>query len=226
MTRVDRVFEYPTIADDFFGLLRAWYEEAGYGDSDSELWAKLRLVVVHSTEVYIPLNVNQSPFNVGLSIELSEFSAEQVADLARRHGLNLQINMVERLMNIVGGHPYLVRVALYHIAQEVTLFNRRFSGSAKEQKDLEESLDELLELAPTEAGIYGDHLRRHLWNLQEHQELAAAFSGVVAANEPVELESVLAFKLHSLGLVQLRGNEVTVRFELYRQYFGDRLKCI
>lgn len=158
MTRVDRVFEYPTIADDFFGLLRAWYEEAEYGDSDSELWAKLRLVVVHSTEVYIPLNVNQSPFNVGLSIELSEFSAEQVADLARRHGLNLQINMVERLMNIVGGHPYLVRVALYHIAQEVTLFNRRFSGSAKEQKDLEESLDELLELAPTEAGIYQKEL--------------------------------------------------------------------
>ncbi|TAF01395.1 MAG: hypothetical protein EAZ79_00100 [Oscillatoriales cyanobacterium] len=37
---------------------------------------------------------------------------------------------------------------------------------------------------------------------------------------------MLAFKLHSLGLVQLRGNEVTVRFELYRQYFGDRLKCI
>jgi len=115
VTRVDRVFQYPTIADDFLGLLRAWYEEAGYGDS--ELWAKLRLVVVHSTEVYIPLNVNQSPFNVGLPIELSEFSAEQVADLARRHGLNWQINMVERLMNIVGGHPYLVRVALYHIAQ-------------------------------------------------------------------------------------------------------------
>ena len=69
-------------------------------------------------------------------------------------------------------------------------------------------------------------MRRHLWNLQEHQELAAAFSRVIAANEPVELESVLAFKLHSLGLVQLRGNEVTVRFELYRQYFGDRLKCI
>jgi hypothetical protein len=65
-----------------------------------------------------------------------------------------------------------------------------------------------------------------LWNLQEHPELGAAFSKVVTANEPVELESVLAFKLHSLGLVQLRGNEVTVRFELYRQYFSDRLKSI
>lgn len=226
LDEVDRVFQYPKIADDFFGLLRAWYEEAGYGDSDSELWAKLRLVVVHSTEVYIPLNVNQSPFNVGLPIELSEFSAEQVADLAMRHGLNWQRDLVDKLMKIVGGHPYLVRVALYHIAREIAAHFQTVSGLAQADKDLERSLDELLELAPTEAGVYGDHLRRHLWNLQEHPELGAAFSMVVTANEPVELESVLAFKLHSLGLVQLRGNEVTVRFELYRQYFSDRLKSI
>jgi hypothetical protein len=238
LDEVDRVFQHPKIADDFFGLLRAWYEEAGYGDSDSELWAKLRLVVVHSTEVYIPLNVNQSPFNVGLPIELSEFSAEQVADLARRHGLNWQMNAVERLveklMKIVGGHPYLVRVALYHIARQIadkdslrdSFAARGISDSVPEPQDLDRSLDELLELAPTEAGIYGDHLRRHLWHLQEHPELGAAFSMVLAANEPVELESLLAFKLHSLGLVQLRGNEVTARFELYRQYFSDRLKYI
>ncbi|MCU0545442.1 MAG: AAA-like domain-containing protein [Oscillatoriaceae cyanobacterium Prado104] len=226
LDEVDRVFQYPKIADDFFGLLRAWYEEAGYGDSDSELWAKLRLVVVHSTEVYIPLNVNQSPFNVGLPIELSEFSAEQVADLARRHGLNWQMNTVEKLMNIVGGHPYLVRVALYHIARKIAGGDRGFSGCVPAPQDVSGSLDELLELAPTEEGIYGDHLRRHLWHLQEHPELGEAFSTILAANEPVELESVLAFKLHSLGLVQLRGNEVTARFELYRQYFSERLKYI
>ena len=205
LDEVDRVFQYPNIADDFFGLLRAWYEEAGYSDSDSFLWEKLRLVVVHSTEVYIPLNVNQSPFNVGLPIELSEFNQQQVYDLVQRHSLNWQASQVDKLMSIVGGHPYLVRVALYHIAQQQL------------------TLDELLKIAPTEAGIYGDHLRRHLWNLQEHPELGTAFAKVVTASEPVELESVLAFKLHSLGLVQLRGNEVTPRFELYRQYFSERL---
>jgi len=34
---------------------------------------------------------------------------------------------------------------------------------------------------------------------------------------------VLAFKLHSLGLVHLQGNYVTPRFNLYRQYFYERL---
>jgi serine/threonine-protein kinase len=47
LDEVDRVFQYPVIADDFFGLLRAWYEEARHGDQGSELWEKLRLVVVH-----------------------------------------------------------------------------------------------------------------------------------------------------------------------------------
>jgi serine/threonine-protein kinase len=108
-------------------------------------------------------------------------------------------------MKMVGGHPYLVRVALYHLAQQQL------------------TLAQLVAIAATEAGIYGDHLRRHLWNLQQHPELAAAFSKVVKTSEPVELESVLAFKLHSLGLVQLQRNEVTPRFELYRQYFRDRL---
>jgi hypothetical protein len=108
-------------------------------------------------------------------------------------------------MKIVGGHPYLIRVALYYIAQQQL------------------TLEQLLEIAPTEAGIYGDHLRRHLWSFQQHPDLAAAFAKVVAVDTGVELPSTQAFKLHSMGLVQLRGNHVTPRFELYRQYFRDRL---
>ena len=205
LDEVDRIFQYPKIADDFFGLLRAWYEEAGYGDGDSGLWEKLRLVVVHSTEVYIPLDVNQSPFNVGLPIELSEFNPEQVHWLTERHKLNWEMAEVEQLRSIVGGHPYLVRLALYYLAQQQI------------------TLTQLAETAPTEAGIYGDHLRRHLWNLKQHGELASAFSRVVHSDSPVEVDSVLAFKLHSLGLVNLQGNEVSPRFELYRQYFSERL---
>ncbi len=205
LDEVDRIFQYPKIADDFFGLLRAWYEEAGYGDGDSGLWEKLRLVVVHSTEVYIPLDVNQSPFNVGLPIELSEFNSTQVFNLAQRHGLPWEMAEVNLLQAIVGGHPYLIRLALYHLAQHHL------------------TLEQLRAIAPTEAGIYGDHLRRHLWNLKQHPELGNAFSRVVSSDSPVEVESVLAFKLHSLGLVNLQGNEVSPRFDLYRQYFRERL---
>lgn len=201
LDEVDRVFQFLPLADDFFALLRAFHEEA----KSSEVWKKLRLVVVHSTEVYIPLNINQSPFNVGLPVELPEFLQGQVQDLAHRHGLNLTQNQVEQLMTWVGGHPYLVRVALYHIARQ------------------EMMLEKLIQLAPTETSPYKDHLRRHLLVLKQQPELAAAFKTVVTATHPVRLEYSLLFKLYSMGLVRLQGNEVTPLCELYRQYFGERL---
>ena len=202
LDEVDLVFQHDEIASNFFGLLRAWHEKG----KNRDRWKKLRLVVVHSTEVYIPLNMNQSPFNVGLPIELKEFDADQVLDLALRHGLVWDSSQVEQLMAMVGGHPYLVREALYHITHQ----------------DL--TLEQLLATASTEAGLYGDHLRRHWWNLSQHPGLAEAIKKVVVAKDPVRLEPVPAFQLHSMGLVYLQGNDVTPRCDLYRQYFCDRLR--
>lgn len=121
LDNLDRVFTHPEIASDFFGLLRAWYEKGKYGDRSSNIWHQLRLVVVHSTEVYIPLNINQSPFNLGLSVEIPDFTSAQVQDLALRHGLNLPLLDVEKLIHCVGGNPHLIRLALYHIwAQDIS----------------------------------------------------------------------------------------------------------
>lgn len=205
LDEVDRVFTYPEIANDFFGLLRAWYEKAKYGDRDSITWEKLRLIVIHSTEVYIPMNLNQSPFNVGLSVELPEFTQPQVQDLAQRYQLHWTSTQIEKLMQLVGGHPYLVRIAMYHVTHQAI------------------TLDQLLEQSTSELGIYSDHLRRHLWNLSQHPELAIAFRDVVRANTPVPLKPILAFKLHSMGLVAIAGNYVEPRCDLYRQYFCNRL---
>jgi len=205
LDEVDRVFPHRQVADDFFALLRSWYESARYGDFSSELWEKLRLVVVHSTEVYVPLDINQSPFNVGKNVELREFNLAQVQDLARRYGLNWTDSQIEPLMSLVGGHPYLLRKALYHLRRQ----------------DL--TLEELLQQAPTEAGIYSDHLRRHLLNLQHYPKLGMALRRVVSKNSSVELESELRYKLDSMGLVKLQGNEVMPRCDLYRHYFQAHL---
>ena len=63
------------IADDFCRLLRGWYDMARRGSRIGAIWQKLRLVVVHSTEVYSSLDINSSPLaGIGLEIELPEFS--------------------------------------------------------------------------------------------------------------------------------------------------------
>jgi|GEM_PF-372593 len=201
LDEIDQIFQYSDMAIDFFGMLRAWHEKG----KNEELWQKLRLVIVHSKEVYIPMNINQSPFNVGLPIDLPELTQKQVQSLVGRHGLNWSQMEVEQLMEMVGGHPYLVRQALYQIARERM------------------TLPEFLELAPTESGPFADHLRRHLYNIQENPDLLSAIKQVITANNPVKIGTEASFKLRSMGLVKMEGNAVMILCGLYRQYFGDRL---
>ena len=85
------------------------------------------------------------------------------------------------------------------------------------------SLTQLLEEAPTEGGLYGDHLRRHLLNLEDDNELLSAFKQVIPAYRPVQIGSTESFKLHSMGLVKYDGNAVVPLCGLYRQYFQSRL---
>ncbi|NES01555.1 MAG: hypothetical protein F6K22_01095 [Okeania sp. SIO2F4] len=59
--------------------------------------------------------------------------------------------------------------------------------------------------------------------LEGNPELKAAFKKVVMVRESVNIDYILTYKLDSLGLVKLVGNDVVPRCELYRQYFYERL---
>ena len=201
LDEVDQVFEHPQIATDFFGMLRVWHEEG----KTNPIWRKLNLVIVHSKEVYVPLSINRSPFNVGLPIELRELNTDEIETLISRHQMSLTPHQKQQLVELVGGHPYLLRAALYQLAR----------GRI--------SLTQLMEEAPTEGGLYSDHLRRHLLNLEADSELLSAFKQVIPSYQPVQIGSTEAFKLHSMGLVKYDGNAVVPLCGLYRQYFQSRL---
>ncbi|MGF1937843.1 MAG: AAA-like domain-containing protein [Nostoc sp. ChiQUE02] len=202
LNEVDRFFEYPEIAQEFFGLLRSWYEEAR---QDTNL-QKLRLVVVYSTEVYVSLDINRSPFNIGLPIHLPEFTVHQVEYLAQRHGLNWDSNNeVTQLMSLVGGHPALIRIALYYLCCQGI------------------SLEELIQDAIANGGIYRYHLWRHWAILQENPSLVKAYVEVVAAKQTISLNPIYAHKLESLGLIAYEGDRILPRCELYRAYFKKQL---
>lgn len=202
LNEVNLLFEHPKIANEFLPMLRYWHEKA----QQIDIFDQLRLVVVHSTEIYIKLKINQSPFNVGLQIRLPQFNLEQIQNLANRHGLNWQDgNEAEQLMKMVGGHPYLVRVALYFLCQEQI------------------SLEHLLLEAPTQTGIYSDHLRT-LWEIiAKEAELLRAIQQVITAKDSVKLEPISAYKLDSLGLVKLNRNDCIASCELYRIYFSKQI---
>lgn len=198
LDEVNQVFEHSQVAKDFLPLLRSWYEEA----KKMPIWQKLRIIVIHSTEIYVPLQLNQSPFNVGLPIQLEDFNLAEVQQLAQRYGLNWQDGVQGRqLMSMVGGHPALVSLALYHLSrQEITM-------------------SQLLETAPTAMGIYSHHLQRHWATLERQPELAQAIDLVFKATEPVVLDPIIAYKLSSMGVIKQLGDKAIAGCELYRQYF-------
>ncbi len=198
LDELDWLFSQTEVIEDFLGMLRSWHEKGKI----SQQWKQLRLVIAHSTECYIPLDLNQSPFNAGVPVELLEFDAQQVRELVDLHQLKWNQSEIGQLMKMVGGHPYLVRLALYEVS----------SGKM--------TLEQLLKEASTEAGIYSNHLRRQLGILQQVPELAQGLQTVVTSPEPVELDSMQIYKLHSMGLVQRKNNQVIPRCNLYREYFG------
>ena len=206
LDEVNRLFKYPQVAQEFLPLLRFWHEEA----NNVPIWQKLRLIVTHSTEIYISLNINQSPFNVGLSLSLEEFNTSQIEELAKKYGLQqqqfgIQSSQIQSLIEIVGGHPYLINLAFCHL---ITQNN---------------DLDLIIREAATDTGIYRDYLRGHLIALKAHPELAAAYKQVINADSGVQLNSIAAYELESMGLVKLKGNDTTYSCKLYRLYFQERL---
>jgi hypothetical protein len=180
----------------FFALLRAWDSRRAF-DAD---WRKLNLVMVISTHPYLLIDdVNLSPFNVGLTIRLRDFTPAQVADLNGRHGGPLQQNEIPALMRLVGGHPYLVRQAYY------TLVSERLS------------LAELSRAASSPEGPFGKHLLFYLHSLKKNPALLSAFQQLLREQKLPE-ESLLE-RLAAVGLIQQEDGKWTPRCGLYGEFF-------
>jgi serine/threonine protein kinase len=199
MDEVDRLL-HTTFHNDFFGLLRSWHNSAAY----DKQWEKLNLVMVISTEPYLLIaDVNQSPFNIGLKLHLKDFNEDQVRDLNQRHGSPVQDGDFPQLMELLNGHPYLTRKALY------TLVAERLTWA------------DLIRIAPTNQGPFDDHLRHCYWLLRDEGDLREALKQVIDQNRcPDEMA---LFRLLRAGLVKGGGDSCTCRCDLYRMYFQEKL---
>ena len=203
----DRIFQYESVYQCFAPILRSWHENGrrpSHGGSSD--WKKLKIVLSHSTEEYVELNIDRSPFgNVGITIELEDLTHTEIFELADRHNINDE-RFITSLMNLVGGHPYLIRLAFYYLSQE----------------DL--SPKKILEEAATDSGIYREHLKRHLARLQKNSALEEALKRILISKQPISIrEQKIKHQLEGIGLITLQRNSATVRYELYRKYFTDYL---
>ncbi|MDZ8110389.1 MAG: AAA-like domain-containing protein [Nostoc sp. DedQUE12a] len=202
LDEVQHIFEYPDLANEFLPLLRSWQEEA----QQDEVWTKLRLVIVYSTDVCLSIEINQSPFNIGLPLKLSEFTSEQVIELANRYGIDWQQNkQVQQLMELIGGHPALLNITLYHL-----LYHKL-------------TLEEILQTAITEVGIYRQHLQNLLNKLQKNTQLLDTMKIFLTKDKNIDLDILTAYQLENMGLIQLQQQKWVVSCQLYRDFLKKYL---
>ncbi len=203
MDEVENLFD-TDFRSDFFSMLRSWYNARA--NVATPVWKQLDLVLVTSTEPYQLIeNLNQSPFNVGEIINLEDFTESQVADLNERHGSPLSSDEEQRLMWLLGGHPYLTRRALYLVAT-----NRIGVAS-------------LFAKAMDDQGPFGDHLRYHLFRIHEKENLIDGMCEVLQRNT-CDNEDIF-FRLRGAGLAKRTDQQVEPRCQLYADFFRERLKC-
>ncbi|MDP9120630.1 MAG: AAA-like domain-containing protein, partial [Acidobacteriota bacterium] len=198
---VDRVFGRP-YRDDFFSGLRYCHNQRAIEPA----WEWLNLVIAHATEPSLWIqHPEQSPFNVGERLDLDDFSAGQVAELGQRYRRPLAATPdLERLMDLLGGHPYLVRQALYMLSTH---------GWA---------LADLERVACDDGGPFGDHLRRQLWALRQEPRLRPAVQEILRRGACSDEDAYQ--RLRTAGLV--RGEHraaLHLRCRLYRDYLTRHL---
>ena len=199
--KFDTVLETETLGNEICGILRSWHERR------SPPWRKLRLIIIHSTEFYSNYDFYASPLiGVGYVASLSDFNAEQVLTFAQVNGINWTLSDVNKVMNLVGGNPYLIKLILVKL---------------QEGKSLEKVLDDALQGREP----FQSHFFLLMRYLKSNANLQNIFRQILQkkALTPAQMKGESVQFLERLGLIHKSYDNLEVRCNLYQIYFDDLL---
>jgi hypothetical protein len=203
MDEADVMFD-AKFGNEFFGLVRSWHN-ARATDPDGP-WQRLTVVIAYATEARLFIrDLNQSPFNVGRRIPMTNFTVEQISDLNGRYGGPIQRQSdLQALHFLLAGQPYLIQVAFDHMASTETGFPA------------------FCEIADRDDGPYGDHLRRLLSTIEPFSDVRLALRTSLDLADRASMES-LERLIAAGALRREESGAVVPACDLYAQYLQARL---
>jgi DNA-binding SARP family transcriptional activator len=198
----DRLFTCP-YKDDVFGKLRALCNERSL-DPDEPI-ERLMVAIAYSTEPYLFISdLNLSPFNLAPSLALTDWSPAEVAQINRLCGSPLPESDAGRFYHLVGGHPFLVRRALY--AMQIY---RMGLGDLEAQAECLE-------------GVFSGHLAAIYDSLIHDRELTEMLRDLLHSRKRLVERGYL--RLHAAGLIVGESpEEARLRCDLYRRFLERNL---
>ncbi|MDZ8034956.1 AAA-like domain-containing protein [Nostoc sp. DedSLP04] len=200
---IDAVLGQEKTQNPFLNLLRTWNESEMKLVSEVPIvWPSI--VIAYSTEPYPEYGIKGSIMqNVGIEIDLKEFSPDETLELAKRYGLNWSLNEVNLLRQLIGGHPALINRAFFEISQgHITLAELEMKATS-----------------PTSP--FRDDLLKKLDLLEANENLKQCFNKILSGERCTD--EFANFQLEKAGLIKVGQDEVKVACELYRKYFDLHL---
>lgn len=116
---IDAVRSLPFSTDEFFAGIREFYNRR---TQDPELSRLTFCLLGVATPSDLIRDTRTTPFNVGERVELSDFTAEEAAPLAKGLCANVDNGqeLVRRVLYWTGGHPYLTQKLCEAVSGECT----------------------------------------------------------------------------------------------------------
>ncbi len=207
---IDVVQSVPFSTGEFFAAIREVYTRRSEDEELGRLAFCLIGVATPSDLIEDPLT---TPFNIGVRLDLTDFSANEVAPLAEGIGRGAAANLVQRALYWTGGHPYLTQRLCRAIAEDASVVSDAdvdrlcaglfFSDRAQEQDDnLQFVRNQMLRRDTDHAALltmYGDILR----------------GKSVVPDETNSLVNILRLA----GIVDASGGVLRVRNRIYERVF-------
>ncbi len=182
LDEVDRLFSCD-FGSEVFGLFRSFHNARTRSEKQAAPWKRLTMAIAYATEAHLFIaDLDQSPFNIGTTVVLEDFTPEQIADLNIRYDSPLRDDAeIQEFYGLVGGQPFLVNRGLFEMAE-----NHRNLAAFTAQ-------------AAREEGIFGDHLRRILVALASDPGLTDDVRSVVGGKPRLSPKSF--YRLRASGVV-------------------------
>ena len=186
----------------FFSMLRYWHERRTDPVQEERGWRHFELALTISTEPYLLIDdAMRSPFNVRAPIEPRPFTQAECRDLNGRCGGLLSEGDVGKFHALLGGQPYLTRLAYYHLGRKKGL---DYVGLERE--------------AQQDGGPFRDHLGSLLRRLRKNRslDLLGAMKQVIAhGTAPAGTFE----RLSGAGLVRRETGKILPANQLYQGFF-------
>ncbi|MGB6301608.1 MAG: AAA-like domain-containing protein [Rivularia sp. (in: cyanobacteria)] len=215
---IDRVLSQSFSLDDFFALIRFFYNKR----VDNPEYKRLTFALLGvATPSDLIADKTQTPFNIGQAIELYGFQIDEAEPLAQ--GLNEKVNnpqaVIKEILTWTGGQPFLSQKLCQLVIKDQNKNKNNISANQLIEEIVQKSVVE-----NWEAQDEPEHLKtirdRILRNEQKAGRLLVIYQEILQQGEVIADGSLEQTDLRLSGLVVQQQGKLRVYNRIYKQVFN------